>query len=419
MIHVRTDGATTRACEPGELVAEGGAVKITAETPIALGADGPFESAAIAIERDGALRDAIADAIPTPSTTAWRRLRWPVLAAAAIPLLMLLELDRELASRGRIAVDAAIALYVAWELTRRTPRLPGVAAACSAAAAVRFALYASKLCGKNVSVLVWAGMLLSGAAAATIAARAPSRARVCLELLAKLGISRSEAFAARLPPIASGRAVAAAVASAIALPVVVALVRRNGVGLEGQCVVLVSYAVLVPIAVRRVTAEAAPVSTALDPRRTLLAIGAGFALAAAFATGAHAFFDTGAELARCTGHLDAEAKRALAAEADEIARSLAAARGSSTMLALTLAVVPLVEERIYRDVLMNTLVRKYGAAYGLFASAIVFGVAHAGVYHVALYQPVLLGLAFGVAYAEGGLLAAFTVHAAWNLALLA
>jgi hypothetical protein len=89
------------------------------------------------------------------------------------------------------------------------------------------------------------------------------------------------------------------------------------------------------------------------------------------------------------------------------------------MLALTVAVVPLVEERIYRDVLMNTLVRKYGAAYGLFASAIVFGVAHAGVYHVALYQPVLLGLAFGVAYAEGGLLAAFTVHAAWNLALLA
>ncbi len=419
MIHVRTDGGTTRACEPGELAAEGGTVKITADTPLALATDGRFEKAAIAIERDGALRDAIAAGLPTPSLAAWRRIRWPVLAAAAIPLLMLLELDRELASRGRIFVDAVLAAYVGWELTRKTPRLPGVAAACVAAAAVRFALYASKPCGKGVSVAVWAAMLLAGAAAALIAARAPSRGRVSLELLAKLGVSRSEAFAARLPPIASGRLVATCVAAAIALPLVLAFARRSGVELEGQCIALVAYAVLVPIAVRRATREKPEESAALDPRRTLLAIGAGFALAAALAIGARAFFDTGAELARCAGHLDAEARRALAAEADEIARSLATARASTTTLALTLAVVPLVEERIYRDLLMSALVRKYGTAYGLFASAMVFGVAHAGVYHVALYQPVLLGLAFGVAYTEGGLLAAFAVHAAWNLVLLA
>jgi membrane protease YdiL (CAAX protease family) len=45
----------------------------------------------------------------------------------------------------------------------------------------------------------------------------------------------------------------------------------------------------------------------------------------------------------------------------------------------------------------------------------VFGIAHVGIYQLALYQTVLLGVAFGIAYAEGGLLAAFTVHAAWNL----
>jgi membrane protease YdiL (CAAX protease family) len=37
----------------------------------------------------------------------------------------------------------------------------------------------------------------------------------------------------------------------------------------------------------------------------------------------------------------------------------------------------------------------------------------------ALYQTVLLGLGFGVAYLEGGLLAAFVAHAAWNLLQLA
>ena len=38
-----------------------------------------------------------------------------------------------------------------------------------------------------------------------------------------------------------------------------------------------------------------------------------------------------------------------------------------------------------------------------------------GIYEIALYQTVLLGIGFGIAYAEGGLLAAFVVHAVWNL----
>jgi hypothetical protein len=39
----------------------------------------------------------------------------------------------------------------------------------------------------------------------------------------------------------------------------------------------------------------------------------------------------------------------------------------------------------------------------------------AGVYELALYQTVLLGMGFGIADAEGGLIAAFIVHARWNL----
>ena len=93
-------------------------------------------------------------------------------------------------------------------------------------------------------------------------------------------------------------------------------------------------------------------------------------------------------------------------------------QGSCLPVVLTSIVFPFVEERIYRGLLQDALVRKYGFAYGLFAAAIVFGVAHLGVYQFALYQTALLGLGFGVAYLEGGLLAAFIAHATWNLILL-
>ena len=85
---------------------------------------------------------------------------------------------------------------------------------------------------------------------------------------------------------------------------------------------------------------------------------------------------------------------------------------------LTAVVFPFAEERVYRGLLLETLAKKYGTAYGLLASAIVFGAAHVGVYQIGLYQTVLLGVAFGVAYLEGGLLASIAVHVAWNVLLL-
>ena len=82
---------------------------------------------------------------------------------------------------------------------------------------------------------------------------------------------------------------------------------------------------------------------------------------------------------------------------------------------MTSAIFPFAEERIYRGLLQDVLTRKYGRRYAVFAASLAFGVAHLGVYQVALYQTVLLGIGFGVAYLEGGLLAAFFVHAIWNL----
>jgi membrane protease YdiL (CAAX protease family) len=85
---------------------------------------------------------------------------------------------------------------------------------------------------------------------------------------------------------------------------------------------------------------------------------------------------------------------------------------------MNVILVPLVEERVYRGLVQRVLVARFGAGRGLALAAIVFGIAHLGVYRVAIYQPALLGVSFGVAYASGGLPAAAIVHALWNLHLL-
>lgn len=432
VVHVRTDGdAPSRTCEPSELVAEGGTLTVHAETLISRTGEAPFAPLAVALEHDAPLRDDMAKAIPVPSLTAWSRARFVVLALAAVPLLLLVELDRELVSKhllgpGRLLVDLLLAAYVVFELTRRTPRMPAVAGAAMLAVSMRWFLVATRMCGSGVHPAVWASAALSVGTALAILARAPSRGRVALELLAKLGITRSEANAVKakakavvMPP---GSLLVAAAAAAAGLPLVLYVLRRSGAGVWIQAAAFVAYGLVVPAIVlhrdaRSVAhvAEAAASDTRTTVVRALFAIALGLVLTASLLHGTHQFFDAGGELARCTGRLDDATRRLLAAEATELSRRVAWVRASTALVLMTTAVMPLAEERIYRGLLMNVLVRKYGFTYGLFASSLAFGVAHVGVYELALYQTVLLGIGFGLAYAEGGLIAAFVVHAVWNL----
>jgi membrane protease YdiL (CAAX protease family) len=62
--------------------------------------------------------------------------------------------------------------------------------------------------------------------------------------------------------------------------------------------------------------------------------------------------------------------------------------------------------------------RRLGEAIAIAAASLLFGLAHLGVYRVAIYQACLLGVSFGVAYVEGGMVAAVLAHAVWNLHLL-
>jgi membrane protease YdiL (CAAX protease family) len=418
VVYVRTDGeAAPRAVQPADLAAEGGTVRLGAGTPIAASEAGPLEPAAVAIESDGRLRDRLATALGPPSLGPWARARLVALGLGMLPALVLLELDRELLGRGettpgRLATDACLAGYVAFELTRRTPRAPGIAAAALVAIALRFALGIARACG-HATPVVWVATALAVVAAGLVLSRAPTRERMVLELEDRLGIPRSDALAARRPPEASSRLFAASLAVAIGLPALLVVMRRGGVSIGAQAIAFVAYAVVLPLAVRR-TLDPAP-RPAIPPLRTLAAIGAGLALAAALISGAQHFFEAGAEIARCTNKLDAESRRMLVREAAEVAQGVARVRGSTALFAFTALAVPLAEERVYRDLLLRVLARRYGTSYGLLASAAVFGFAHVGIYEVALYQTVLLGLSFGVALMEGGIVAAFVVHAAWNV----
>lgn len=421
MLWVRPEGsdeASAQAHEPGALASEGGTLSVTARTLVATTREGPYRPLADAVLHDGALRDLLARGISSPSLTDRARMRWVVLAAAAIPTLLLLELDRELyaarvGSLGMLLCDVLVIAYVTFELTRRTPRFPSVVSAVLASVTMRWALVVTRLCARNVHVSVWLALAIAAAGTALALARMPSRERVGWELLAKVGIARADV--AVTPPAAPP--VPAAVGAALALPLLLFGLRRAGTDVWTQAIAFVVYAAVVPEVLARLTkASGARVPSVAS---TLLGVFAGLALTAALLHGTHWFFDAGHELARCTGKLDEETKRLLVKEAAETSTGIARVRASTALVLMTAVVVPLAEERIYRGLLMRALVAKYGSAYGLFASAVLFGFAHVGAYEVALYQTVLLGLAFGVAYAEGGLVAAFVVHAAWNLLLIA
>jgi membrane protease YdiL (CAAX protease family) len=441
VLYVRTDVARSAAGDPrrptprpqlhapADLAAEGGTVTVTPQTEVSLREEGPFAPLGTAIVENGALRDVLARALPIPSLSGHARVRLGVLAAAAVPMLMLLELDRELlgdastparAGPGRVIIDAILVLAVVVELTRRTPRVPGVAAVALFAIALRWGLVAARICGtgtRGAHPLVYLAAGISAAAAIVVLVYIPSRARVALELLGKLGITRSAFFRATSPEEPPAALVAASVACAAGLPAALHVTRLAGAGLVTQATVFIGFALGGPILARRLTAH--PIfwtgRALASPRVLLLGIFSGLALTAAAVTAGRLFFDGGAELARCFARLDHEARSAQAAESAELARAVLNVRGSTLLVVLTTAVFPFAEERIFRGLLQDVLVRKYGTAYGLFAASLAFGVAHLGIYQVALYQTVLLGIGFGVAYLEGGFYAALFVHAAWNL----
>ena len=86
-----------------------------------------------------------------------------------------------------------------------------------------------------------------------------------------------------------------------------------------------------------------------------------------------------------------------------------------TFLLATAVLAPLAEELVYRRFLQRALRERLAAHWAIGISAAIFGAAHVFVYVFTAWQTVLLGIAFGVAFESGGLLAAIGAHLVWNL----
>jgi membrane protease YdiL (CAAX protease family) len=402
---------------------------VSARTEIAASERGPLAPLPRALLEDGRLRDALARAIPVPSIHGLGHVRFATALLGAFPLAWVMLEDlrgllRGEVGAGRLASDALLVAFAAQELAQRTPRRPRLAALALLAIGGRGALAIGRVCARGVPAPVWLATSLAAFAGALWLARAPTASRVAIELAGKLGLSRADLDRARPEEDADvpSRLLAAAIASAVALPATLWFARSSGLGLLPQAALLVAYATVVPAAVTRAEGRAPGAARARArprPAAIGLALLVGLAAATALVTGGEAFMQSGTELARCAGKLDAEGRRLVASQARDIASALARVRAETPLALLATLAVPLAEERVYRGLLLPVLVRRYGRPYALFATSLVFALAHAGVYETAALQTALLGFAFGIAYLEGGLVAAFATHAIWSLLQLA
>jgi membrane protease YdiL (CAAX protease family) len=149
------------------------------------------------------------------------------------------------------------------------------------------------------------------------------------------------------------------------------------------------------------------------------AIIVGLTLTAALTGGVHYFVDAAAYAIECTRTVAASsATKFISRETTEVTRNVREAQRDIAFFMMTVIIAPIVEERVYRGALQRKLRERFGEGHAIALAASVFGIAHLGIYRVAIYQTVLLGVAFGVAFEEGGLIASIVTHALWNLYLL-
>ena len=341
----------------------------------------------------------------------YRRVR-PVLVLGLLPLLMLLELDRELAAgeiagaTARMVLDIVLVLTCTQDLLRPTPKRPRTTAVVFFGAAARLAVLIAKSCGKSAHPVIYVASFV-GFAMATLAwvTRPPPESEI-----GRTTDARSTDVAGSFPR---------ALAVASVLPFALVLSGHYG-GTWIQALVLATCGlVLPPLAVPRCDDLSPSGSTYFSARSAIACTIVGVALTAGLTGGVHYSLDTIAAAIACTHASGAsQATAFIAREGAEVVKNVRIAREDVAFFAMTAFVSPLFEERIYRGMLQRIASARFGKNRGIAIAAIAFGLAHLGVYRVAVYQAILLGVTFGITFEEGGLMASIATHAMWNLYLL-
>ena len=393
------------AVVPAELAAH-------ADVEISLRASGPFVALAAAPGTPG-LRERLARGLDVASVRRWRRAR-PWLLIGLFPVLALADLERELIALGTTGVggrlfgDLVLAAFLVVEIARPIPRHPRTWALASLAIAARYGYMIAALCGSALP-LFWLGVALSTAAAAFATLTMPTPGVLEREVRDALKVAAATDEPPREKPW-----VAPAVIAALAFPALLWGARALGGGLVVQSLVFIGVGSALPFVAKRTP----------RPKRSWLEQidGAAFGLAAAVAyvRVAHYAILAVTEVMRCRSPAlyEAVARRFLDAQAAEVARRAGSARTVLFATIMAVAVVPIVEERLYRSTLQRVLRDRTTTKKAIGASAALFALAHLGVYRAALHQAFFLGIAFGVTYEEAGLAAVIAAHAMYNAAQL-
>jgi hypothetical protein len=383
-------------------------LKSRANVLVATREEGPFVALAGAPSVP-AIRDRVARSLDVDSVRRWRRAR-PWLLLGLFPVVALADLERELISMGtpavagRLVSDLLIAAFLVSEIARPLPRHPRTWAIASLAIAARYAYMITALCGHALP-LFWLGVSLSTLAAGLAILTMPTPRALEREVRTALALPAP-------PPSPVKAPIALPLAAAIALPVLT-ISTRAAFGL------VVSGIVFVVLGLASFFVKTTPA-----PKRTWLEIadGASFGLAASLALTRLVHYATIAiaEALRCAAPAtyDSLARPLLERQGGELTRAVANVRTQVFILVLAIALVPVIEERVFRGLLQRALRTRTTPARAITAASSVFTLAHLGVYRAALHQTFLVGLAFGAAYEEAGIVAAIIAHALYNGAQL-
>ncbi|MEO8796653.1 MAG: hypothetical protein ABI551_02110 [Polyangiaceae bacterium] len=196
--------------------------EIALRLEVARSPTGPFARFPQAFE-DAALRETFALATALPAWTAYRKVR-PFLFFGLVPLLMLFELDRELAlasvsgSKPRVLLDLVLLALVARDLWRPLPHHPLISAAVLFGAAARFTLLIAKSCGHEPHVVIFAAPVFALAMSVLVALTSPGRRRVVRELHAALGLELAPPSGPLTSEPKESRTLWSALAIAVLLP---------------------------------------------------------------------------------------------------------------------------------------------------------------------------------------------------------
>ena len=384
---------------------------------VAVDAEGPFSPLAEAVAEVPGLRDRLARALGPPSVARYRLAR-PWLLLGLLPIAALIELERQLAAAGvsgilgRLVGDVLLGAFCALELARPLPRHPRACAAALASIGTRYAYMLAASCFHTLPLL-WLGA--AGAAATSLATLyfMPTPRRVTAELRERLSLPPTPSPSPS--PTPSPLTLALALVAATVLPAALVVARHLGAKAWGTGAILVVLGGALPFLFRgrfRLPSAKCP-STA----RVADAAFFGFASALALVRCVHYTIYGAAEVVRCSWPQLHE--RWLAPLLEQPAREARPDAPSRLVVAaMVVFVVPLVEERLYRNVFQRALRGRSSATRAIGAASAVFGLAHLGVYRGAAYQTVLMGLGFGAAYEEAGLLASLLAHVLYNASLL-